>query len=601
MLLRGATLLAVSCSTLGFALAITAAAAAEITLSIVGTNDLHGHLFADDQDRGGLTVLGGYIDNLRTARAADGGAVLVLDAGDTFQGGSESNLSEGLMVVDAYNAIGYTALAVGNHDFDFGAADPREPVATWLPHARSGSSSGDLQGALKAAAARARFPFLAANILDAATGQPVQWPNVERATIVTAAGVRVGLIGMLTETGLRQTLAAHAQGLATSPLATTVAREAAGLRKRGAELVVLATHAGGWCDATGNPYDLSSCDDGSEIFRLVRELPRGTLQGVVAGHTHGTVAHIVADVPIISVPNFGVQFGRMDLTFDSGRRRVTGVRVHEPTRVCARVQPATGECAVAPGGVVAQYEGKPVAPSAKVAAAIEPELARVRALRAEPLGVVADTRIERGTGTESPLGNLFAAAVRTAVQGADAALGYGAGRGGLRADLPPGSLTFGHAYDAFPFDNRITRVALTGAQLTRVIAAQLPLWIDGRRGLPGLAGIRVTVSCDGAQTRVRLTRSSGQSIEAGEALVIAMASTTVGRFVAAALDGEPEIAAAEVPVLVRDAVAGWLLEHGGHIDAADFVAYPRWQLPAGATCGVETSKASDAAQPPQTR
>ena len=42
-----------------------------------------------------------------------------------------------------------------------------------------------------------------------------------------------------------------------------------------------------------------------------------------------------------------------------------------------------------------------------------------------------------------------------------------------------------------------------------------------------------------------------------------------------------------MPVLVRDAVAGWLLEHGGHIDADDFVAQPRWQLPTdGSACGV---------------
>jgi 5'-nucleotidase len=574
-----------ACLALGCALVSGGAVvAAEVTLSIVGTNDLHGRLFTDEQGRGGLTVLGGYVDNLRAARAADGGAVLVLDAGDTFQGGIESNLSEGLMVVDAYNAIGYTALAVGNHDFDFGAADPRGPVATWLANARKGLGSDDLQGALKAAAARARFPFLAANIVDEATGRPVPWPNVLPAALVTAAGVRVGLVGMMTETGLRQTLAAHAAGLTTTPLAATVAREAARLRERGAELVVLATHAGGWCVETSDPHDLRSCDDGSEIFRLVRELPNGTLQAIVAGHTHGTVAHIVSGVPIISVPSFGVQFGRMDLTFDTALRRVTGVRVHEPQRVCARVEPKSGECAVAPAGVAAQYEGRPVAPSAKVAAAIEPELTRVRALRAEPLGAVAETAIERGTGTESALGNLFADAVRAAVPGAAAALGYGSGRGGLRADLAAGALTFGAAYDAFPFDNRITRVALTGAQLERVIAAQLPFWIDGRRGLPGLAGIRIAVSCDGAQPRVTVTHTTGAKVQPDEPLVVAMASNTVGRFAATALDGEAEIAATELPVLVRDAVAGWLLEHGGHIRADDFVAEPRWQLPAGG-CG----------------
>src|SRR5262245_51201802 len=91
-----------------------------VTLSIVGTADLHGRVF-DDDGRGGLALLGGYLANLRAARAADGGAVVLLDSGDTWQGGIESNLSEGALVVDAYNALGYAAAAPGNHDFEFGA------------------------------------------------------------------------------------------------------------------------------------------------------------------------------------------------------------------------------------------------------------------------------------------------------------------------------------------------------------------------------------------------------------------------------------------------------------------------------------------------
>jgi 5'-nucleotidase len=559
------------------------AAGADVTLSIVGTNDLHGRLFTDEQGRGGLTVLGGYVDNLRAARAADGGAVLVLDAGDTFQGGIESNLSEGLMVVDAYNAIGYTALAIGNHDFDFGAADPRGPISEWLRQESRAAAPGDVQGALKAAAARARFPFLAANIVNAATGKPVRWPNVAPSAIVEAAGVRVGILGMMTEGGLRQTLAAHTEGLGILPLAPTALAEARALRARGAEIVVLATHAGGWCSETADPHDLTSCDDGSEIFRLARELPAGTLQAIVAGHSHGTVAHFVNGVPIISVPSFGTQFGRMDLTFDATGRALVGVRIHEPQRVCTRIEPLTGECAVAPAGVAADYEGAPVTPSAAVAAAIEPELTRVRALRAELLGIAADTAIARGTGSDGALGNLFAEAVLAAVPGADAALSYGAGRGGLRADLPSGPLSFGHAYDAFPFDNRITRVVLTGAQLERLIGAELPRWTEGRRGLPGLAGLRVAVECAGAQPHVRVTHDRKGALAPNEPLVLAMASTTVGRFAATALAGEPEIAAAEVPVLVRDAVASWLLERGGRIAASDFTG--RWQLPPqGTSC-----------------
>jgi 5'-nucleotidase len=559
-----------------------AAARADVTLSIVGTNDLHGRLFTDEQGRGGLTVLGGYVDNLRAARAADGGAVLVLDAGDTFQGGIESNLSEGLMVVDAYNAIGYTALAVGNHDFDFGAADPRGSISEWLRQASRGAAPADLQGALKTAAARARFPFLAANIIDAGTGSPVRWPNVAPSVIVEAAGVRVGIIGMMTESGLRQTLAAHAEGLGTLPLAPTAIAEARALRARGADIVVLTTHAGGWCGETMDPHDLASCDDGSEIFRLARELPAGTLQAIVAGHSHGTVAHFVGGVPIISVPSFGTQFGRLDLSFDTTRRAIVAVRIHEPQRVCTRIEPLTGECAVAPAGIAAAYEGRLVTPSAAVAAAIEPELARVRALRAELLGVAADTVIERGTGFDGALGNLFAEAVLAAVPDADAALSYGSGRGGLRADLPSGLLSFGDAYDAFPFDNRITRVVLTGAQLERLISAELPRWIEGRRGLPGLAGLRVAVECAGAQAQVRVTHDGKRALAPDEPVVLAMASTTVGRFAATALADEPAIAAAEVPVLVRDAVASWLLERGGRIAASDFTG--RWQLPPATSC-----------------
>ena len=112
--------------------------------------------------------------------------MLLLDAGDTFQGGIASNLSEGALVVDAYNA-----LAIGNHEFEYGAVDTA-----------SGSGPPDMRGALKAAAARARFPFLAANVIDTATGRPLEWPNLRPSTLVDAAGLRVGIVGVMTYGGL---------------------------------------------------------------------------------------------------------------------------------------------------------------------------------------------------------------------------------------------------------------------------------------------------------------------------------------------------------------------------------------------------------------
>ena len=84
---------------LAFTGAAPAAAGRTAIISIVGTSDLHGY-FMPRGGRGGIGVFAGYVRNLRAARHADGGAVLLLDAGDTFQGGVESDLSEGAVVVD---------------------------------------------------------------------------------------------------------------------------------------------------------------------------------------------------------------------------------------------------------------------------------------------------------------------------------------------------------------------------------------------------------------------------------------------------------------------------------------------------------------------
>src|SRR3954454_15784037 len=119
-----------------------------VTLTILGTNDLHGAI-----ER--LPVLAGFVANVRAARAADGGGVVLLDAGDMFQGTLESNLAEGSDVVAAYNQMGYTAAAIGNHEFDYG------PVG---PQVTAQSVEEDPRGALKARASEAKFPFLATNI-----------------------------------------------------------------------------------------------------------------------------------------------------------------------------------------------------------------------------------------------------------------------------------------------------------------------------------------------------------------------------------------------------------------------------------------------------
>lgn len=537
-------------------------ATGRVTLSIVGTTDLHGRVFPRD-GRGGLAQLGGYLRNLRAARERDGGAVLLLDAGDTFEGGIESNLSEGALVVDAYNALGYDALAIGNHEFDYGALDT----------ASAGAAPPDMRGALKAAAARARFPFLAANLIDEVTERPVAWPNVRPSTVVDAAGLSVGIVGVMTRDGLRLTLAANVLGLRTAPLAPTVEAEARRLRQRGVDVVVVVAHAGGWCARFDDPADLSSCDADGEIFRLARRLPAGLVDAIVAGHSHAAVAHVVAGIPIIQAYSRGAAFARADLTVEPGVG-VVSARVFAPQGLCAAVGP-DGDCAA--GGEPPRYEGAPVEPDASVTAAMRPELERVRRWRETPVGIVLETSLTRtGAGLESPLGNLFADAFRAAVPGADAAIGMGARRGGLRTDLPAGALTRGPLYDVFPFDNRVVALMLTGTQLRQVLAREVS---RRRRGLPGVSGIRVRVTCAGERPEIEIVRSSGARIDPAEMLVVA----TTDSFGARARGGVRATVTATAP-LVRDAVAGWLTARGGRLRAADLADPPRWQPLDGAAC-----------------
>jgi 5'-nucleotidase len=529
-------------------------------VSIVGTTDVHGNVFPHD-GRGGLAIFGGYINNLRAARAADGGAVLLVDAGDTFQGGVESNLSEGALVVDAYNALGYSALAIGNHEFDFGSRD--------LPGARE-DAAADPRGALKALAARARFPFLAANLVDDTTGQPVEWSNTHPSVLVKAGAITVGLIGVMTADALRATLPFNVHGLRIAPLAPAIAREATMLRTAGAQIVVVAAHAGGRCARVDDPLDLSSCDDASEIFSVAHELPPGLVDVIAAGHTHDRIAHKVDGIAIVQALSGGRAFGRVDVVIDRRTGRVGDTHIFPPRAICAQQDPGSVDCDVSlettRASAPAWYEERRVHPAHAVDIAMAQELARVRLLQSRSLDVVLDAPLQRSVDFNSPIGNLFADAFREGSR-SDVAINNNA-IGGPRAGLPAGPLTFGQLYDTFPFDNRLGLVTLTGEQLRTVFETAIR---RGRRGMLGVSGIRVQATCTADRVDVRLYRPSGTAIAADERITVAaMDSLVLGQtFAPVAFPGRFSVPD-DAPI-VREEVEDWLQRRrGGTLRANDF-------------------------------
>ena len=524
------------------ALALLAAAPderAQVTLSIVGTSDLHGAAFPRN-GAGGLPLLAGFVNNLRAARASDGGAVLLIDSGDTFQGDVESNLSEGALVVDAYNAMGYAAKAIGNHDFDFGSVD--SPTARQLP--------GDLRGALKARAAQARHPFLAANLIDEATGRPVEWPNVRPSLIVNAAGIKVGIVGVMTIDALQSTLAANVQGLRIAPLVPAIVANATTLRAAGADIIVVAAHAGGRCERFDQPADLSSCESESEIFRVVRSLPHGLVDVIAAGHTHGGLGHLVEGIGIIEPFSRGQAFGRVDVVFDRRTKRVVTIQPFAPQQVAP-----------------AEYEGKAVTSDPAIVEAMAPALARVRALQATPLGVSLDAPIQRAGILGSPLGNIFAEAIRAAVPGADVAAINNGGRG-LRTDLAEGALTFGRLYDVFPFDNRIVRITLSGAELRAWVDGEIR---QGRRSGLGVSGFEVRASCHVDGLHVDLFRGSERIRDEERLLAVTIGGPTLSGNLASPSPVAGVGPSGNAPV-VREAVEDWFRRQGPAIGRSSAVA-----------------------------
>ena len=515
-----------------------------MTLSIVGTNDLHGAL-----ER--LPLFGGFVANLRAVRTADGGGVVIVDGGDMFQGTLESNLAEGADIVTAYNFLGYAAVAVGNHEFDYGPVGPAATAAT---------AADDPRGALKARASEAKFPFVVSNILDATTGARIAWPNMPASTLIEVAGIKVGIIGASTESTPTTTMPANFAGLKMARPAPAIAEQAAQLRGQGAQVIIATMHIGSSCRDFEHPDDTSSCDKNDEVFKLVAELPKGAVDVIVGGHTHAGMAHRLDGIAVIESYSQGRGFGRVDLRIDA-EGHVAAVHIDKPHRICAIDKNGNpvpvAECE--PG----DYEGKPVVPDPGVQKIVDAAMARAGERRHEKLGVTLSDTIRKAYLSESAEGNLVCDLMLAARPDAQVALTNG---GGLRADLPAGALTYGQLFEALPFDNRFAIVDVTGADLRKLVTTNLARG----GGILSWGGLTAKARCKADQLDVQI-RVAGKPL--ADAAHYKLATSD---FLASGGDGViarlklPDGAVRMTDTIIRDAVAevlrGWKASPRAAID-----------------------------------
>ena len=165
----------------------TAGDAAEKRIAVFETSDIHGYLLdtsggEEDSFQYRLAYIARIVNDARASGDYDD--VLLLDGGDIYQGMPVSNMTLGAAMRAALDAMDYDAVALGNHEFDWGVAEYCADPDGTLPAYQLGAFSGDPD-----------IPILASNLYDAATGERVAF--TKDYVIVEKAGLRIALIGYI--------------------------------------------------------------------------------------------------------------------------------------------------------------------------------------------------------------------------------------------------------------------------------------------------------------------------------------------------------------------------------------------------------------------
>jgi 5'-nucleotidase len=403
-------------------------------MRVLAITDLHGQLeprtwdWSQGRPVGGVAALKPWMDSLARACAC---TTIRLDAGDEMQGTALSNATYGRGTVDALNALALDAAAIGNHEFDWSIDTLRQRMH------------------------EARYPFVSANITTRDGSARPEWAKPW--TLITKYGTRVAVIGLTTTETPTATAPRNVQGLAFGNGAQAVQRVLPDARAQ-AEFVIVVAHAGATCDSGTS----GSCR--GEILEVARQLDSGSVDLIIAGHSHQRVNTVVNGIPIVEAGSNGRAIAVVDFVRVGGRRQVRAE-------------------------LITPYADQ-LRPDAALSDALDRQQQALRNVTERTVGRLKFPL--RRQGAEYGLGRLIADAQRSAGR-ADAAI---MNNGGIRADLPAGPVTWGMVYQVQPFQNRLQRLTVRGAVLQEALEhcvagegervpdchiAGLEVWFDTRK------------------------------------------------------------------------------------------------------------------------
>jgi len=360
--------------------------------------------------------------------------------------------------IEALNTIGVEFSSIGNHEFDRGVAELKrkqtggcERYVDNLEPCRAGHR---FEGA--------HFKYLAANVIDKATGQPI-FPAYG---IKTFEGVPVGFIG-LTLHGTGQIVdPIGVAGVTFEDEATVINARAAELRSKGVNTIVVLIHEGGFSKARLNEKTCPGLT--GDILPILDKLD-ASIDVVASAHTHQPYVCTYRSFLLTSASSYGRLVTSIDLDID----RATGRVLHKT---------AANHVVAAEGfGEFKEQAGYPLlARDPLIAAEVDGYVLAVAPYANRKVGTAAVTLSNREDASgQSPLGDIIVDADLAATRAVGAQIAL-LNPGSVRAPVEPvdGAVTYGALFRTQPFGNNLVTITMTGAQLKAVLEQQ---WLATRQ------------------------------------------------------------------------------------------------------------------------
>ncbi|MFF4711108.1 bifunctional metallophosphatase/5'-nucleotidase [Streptomyces eurythermus] len=518
-------------------------------VQLLSFNDLHGNLEPPSGSSGRVTELqpdgttktidAGGVEYLAThlRQARKGHPYSVTAAGGDLVGASPllSGLFHDEPTVEALNKLDLDVTSVGNHEFDEGARELAR-LQNGGCHPKDGCyTDQEFQGA--------DFPYLAANVQDDKTGEPILKPY----WVWKKNGVKIGFIGVTLEGTPGVVSAEGVKGLTFKDETETINKYAKVLQRQGVQSIVALIHEGGYPASGSYNYDCDSPGAGDGISGPIVDIAKNVTPAVdalVTGHTHQAYVCTVPDPSgrprmVTSASSFGRLYTDTTLTYDRRTGDIVRTAVNSANHVVTRDVPKARD--------ITDLIGKWNTLAAPIGN--------------RPIGYISGDI--GNTGTESPMGDLVA----------DAQLAYGReldpktslalmNPGGVRAGLTyaakgaegDGVVTYAEGFTVQPFSNTVNLVDLTGAQLVQALKEQ----VSG----PNEAAPRILQPSAGLTYTLDLTKSGADrvvtdSIRLNGAPIDPAATYRVAMnaFLAGGGDGFPSLGQGKNPLVGTDDLA----------------------------------------------